>query len=46
MSLNTHGRCEYCDAVVRNAPHKRYSKERLTAIHDESCPGQLRKQAS
>ena len=46
MSLNTQGRCEYCDAIVRNAPGKRYSKERLTEIHNDSCPGLTRKKAS
>ena len=46
MSLNTQGRCEHCDAIVRNAPGKRYSKDKLTEIHDESCPGIHRRKAS
>ena len=37
--LNTSGRCSNCGAIVRNVEHKRHPIERLTAIHDDSCPG-------
>jgi hypothetical protein len=41
--LNSQGRCEFCLAIVRNIPGKRYSIERLAEIHSESCPGLARR---
>ena len=46
MSLNTNGRCEYCGGAVRNIPTKRHPIDRLTTIHDETCPGRLRRKTT
>ena len=41
--LNSANRCEFCLGTVKNIDSKRYPIERLTAIHDETCPGLLRR---
>jgi hypothetical protein len=46
MTLSSKGRCDQCDSIVQNIPGKRHSKEKLTEIHNESCPGLTRKKAS
>jgi hypothetical protein len=39
VTLNSSNRCDRCHGIVHNATHKRHPIERLTEIHDESCPG-------
>jgi hypothetical protein len=41
--LNSSNRCDRCGAVVKNIDGKRHPIERLTAIHDHTCPGRHRK---
>lgn len=41
--LNSTGRCNRCGGTVRNIDGKRHPRERLTAIHDDTCPGRHRR---
>lgn len=40
MALNTAGRCEHCNGIVQNIDGRRIPIDKLTAIHNQSCPGQ------
>lgn len=37
--LNTSGTCSRCGGRVSNIDRKRHSRERLTVIHRDTCPG-------
>jgi hypothetical protein len=39
MSLNSNGVCDGCQGAVRNAPGHRLTIDRLTTLHNTTCPG-------
>jgi hypothetical protein len=39
MAINTSSKCSTCDGTVKNIDGKRHTIERLTTIHNETCPG-------
>lgn len=39
---DSRGRHKLCGAIVENIEGRRLTRERLAAIHDESCPAVMR----
>ncbi len=37
--INTANKCDGCNGIVRNIPGKRHTMDRLTEIHNRTCPG-------